>query len=337
MAQSMVVISNRVEILDKHKYDTWRIQMQAILIKNNAWPYVSGETPEPALIPNDAVSSAIKASWKVADQKAKSDIILTMSPMQLNHLRNCETSKQVWDKLESVYASQGPARKATSLEQLLSRKLQEGDDVRDHLSTYMGIVAKLKTMEVDINGELLSVILVQSLRASFDNFQCAIKSRDKLPGAEKLIVKIIDKSESRKKHSSAAESGAMFARKLHQNGPSNPKNDNNQNTSGEQRQSRWTTKCNYCQKKSHKTEHCYKRKREMQNTNHIDESFMADAGTSESFNVTSDKANQKWCMDSGATSHLCNNLPLFTTSRKVNSEIRLASKAITPVTAKGEV
>ncbi|RZB40736.1 UBN2 2 domain containing protein, partial [Asbolus verrucosus] len=91
-----------------------------------------------------------------------------MSPTQLKHLRNCETSKEVWDKLKSVYASQGPIRKATLLEQLLSLKLSEGEDVRDHLSRFMDTVDKLHGMNIEINGDLLSVMLLHSLPDSFD-------------------------------------------------------------------------------------------------------------------------------------------------------------------------
>ena len=88
--------------------------------------------------------------------------------------------------------------------------------MRDHLSTYLEIVAKLETMEVEINGELLSVMLLQTLPASFDKFRCAIKSRDKLPDAESLIVKIFNESESKKQHSAGSEFGAMFAKKSYQ-------------------------------------------------------------------------------------------------------------------------
>ena len=30
---------SRIETLNKDNYDTWKMQMQAILVKNNAWKY----------------------------------------------------------------------------------------------------------------------------------------------------------------------------------------------------------------------------------------------------------------------------------------------------------
>jgi len=32
----------RIEALSKENYDTWKLQMQAVLVKNDAWAYVSG-------------------------------------------------------------------------------------------------------------------------------------------------------------------------------------------------------------------------------------------------------------------------------------------------------
>ena len=51
-------------------------------------------------------------------------------------MRGIETSRGVWLKLESIYASKGPARKATLLKQLTLQKMSENDDIRDHLRKF---------------------------------------------------------------------------------------------------------------------------------------------------------------------------------------------------------
>ncbi|XP_018364448.1 PREDICTED: uncharacterized protein LOC108762115 [Trachymyrmex cornetzi] len=158
-----------------------RIIIKALLVKSDSWSYVNGDIPRPIVAGTGqafSVSQAAANAWIVQDRKAKSDLILSISPEQLKHLRNCDTSKEVWDKLKSVYASQGPMRKATLLEQLLLQKMREGDDVRDYLSRFMSTVDKLQALNIDINGDLLSVMLLHSLPTNFDNFCCAIKSCD---------------------------------------------------------------------------------------------------------------------------------------------------------------
>lgn len=179
----MAHTSIRIEPLSAENYDTWRIQAEALLIRNGTWTHVSGKTPKPVI--DETTSTETRATieskidkWEVQDGLAKSDLILSIGTSQLKHIRNCTTSYEVWKKLKSIYASQGPTRKATLLEQLLSERLREGDDVRDYLSRFMAIVDKLHQMDIDINDELLTIMLLHSLPSSYDNFCCAIKSHD---------------------------------------------------------------------------------------------------------------------------------------------------------------
>jgi len=116
-----VINSTRIETLSRDNYDTWCIQAEALLIKNDTWGYVSGEKPKPEVIGEGAERTASQAAydrWVIEDRKAKSDIILSISPGELKNIRNCQTSREVWKKLESIYASKGPARKAALLKQL---------------------------------------------------------------------------------------------------------------------------------------------------------------------------------------------------------------------------
>lgn len=57
-------------------------------------------------------------------------------------------------------------------------------------------VDNLAVMGVDVNRELL--LLLYSPLPSFENFRCAIESRDELPEAEALKVKILEESEARR-------------------------------------------------------------------------------------------------------------------------------------------
>jgi hypothetical protein len=128
--------STRFEMLNKSNYDTWKIQVEALLIRNDTWSYVSGEKPKPEITGEGearAVTEEEQKKWIAADRKAKSDLILAMNASELRQIRSCETSREIWMKLESIYESKGPARKATLLKQLIQHKMREDDDVREHV------------------------------------------------------------------------------------------------------------------------------------------------------------------------------------------------------------
>ncbi|KMQ91491.1 retrovirus-related pol polyprotein from transposon tnt 1-94 [Lasius niger] len=204
----------RIEPLSKDNYDTWKMQIEALMIKSDLWEYVNGENTLPAVGTSAAMSSvniAAQSQWRKNDRKARSDLILSIHPSQLPQVRNLDTSREVWLKLESIYASKGPARKAMLLKQLILQRMVDGADVREHMAKFFDAVDKLTAMEVEINSELLSIMLLYSLPSSFDNFRVAIESRDELPTVDALKVKILEEYNVRKQTTVIETAGALAA------------------------------------------------------------------------------------------------------------------------------
>ncbi|KAL6418751.1 hypothetical protein ACFW04_014246 [Cataglyphis niger] len=67
--------------------------------------------PRPTSIVKDIMTNQ-NDNWVQMDLKAKADIILAMTLSELCHAKHCRTSTKVWQKLEEVYHSKAPARKA---------------------------------------------------------------------------------------------------------------------------------------------------------------------------------------------------------------------------------
>lgn len=298
----MTSLVGRIETLSKDNYDTWVLQMQAILIKADNWDYVSGEIKRPGLVAGDAQSELALKQWNTADGKAKSDLILAISPSELKQIKNCETSKEIWDKLEGIYRSKGPARKATLLKQLTVHKMEETQDIREHLNTFFDAVDKLADLEVEINNDLLAIMLLYSLPNSFDTFRCAIESRDQLPTPENLRIKILEESDARSNGRGASvvsnKQDALFTNKSQrrvQNSKQQGFYEHKPNNSS-------NLKCYKCKKRGHKAKDCKTTNTYGQSANFgQNSSLFSTAGTENAFFSQNDK---KWCLDSGATSHI---------------------------------
>lgn len=76
--------------------------------------------------------------------------------------------------------------------------MQKDEDVLEHIQKFFDTVDRLNEMDVEINHDLLSVMLLHSLPSSYGNFHCAIESRDTLPSPEALCIKMIEESDARK-------------------------------------------------------------------------------------------------------------------------------------------
>lgn len=259
----------RIELLNKDNFDTWVIQMEAILTKSDAWSYVSGEIVKPQIVQGSAASEAAARAWEIEDKTAKSDIILAIKSSELKQIKRCNTSREIWTKLRSIYQSSGPARKATLLKKLTLHKMGDSEDVREHLQKFFDTIDRLNEMEVEINPDLLTVMLLYSLPPSYENFRCAIESRDELPNPETRRVKIVEAFEARKKDS--YEPNAMYTKKrptnyqgkrradFNEKKGTSKVNDEKRDTSkgdDESKREKFRYRCHCCRKIGHKSADC---------------------------------------------------------------------------------
>jgi len=124
---------------------------------------------------NDPISAAGAKLWQREDQKAISNIVLSIS--ELERIKSCEMANEVWRTLQTIYQSTKPTWKTTLLKQLTLHKMDKGKNIRKHLNHFFDTVDKLAEMDVEINNNLLTIMLSYSLPSSFANFKYAIVSR----------------------------------------------------------------------------------------------------------------------------------------------------------------
>ena len=86
--------------------------------------------------------------------------------------------------------------------------MKQGTDIGQHLDKLFDAVDKLSHMDLEINNDLLAIILLHiqyintyttpsySLPASFENFRCAIETRDELSKPEVLKIKILGEADA---------------------------------------------------------------------------------------------------------------------------------------------
>ena len=301
---------------------------------------MSGERVKPEV--HVGGTTAARDAWVLGDRKAKSDLILAISLSELKQVRNCITAREVWMKLESVYASQGPARKATLLKSLTLMRMQEEDDVREHIAKFFDAVDKLADMSVDINEDLLAIMLLYSLPASFENFRCAIETRDVLPNAEVLKIKIIEESDARQANTVSTPGAMAASRRGWKQSKRSTKNE--REGENEASQGKFKFRCYRCHKEGHKSSECPNEGvGSKQYANSVDDTFVAYTGVA----INKSEANysaargdvcKSWILDSGCTAHLCGDKDRFEwVSDSIGGKLNLASNASTNVEGKGIV
>jgi hypothetical protein len=312
----------KIEPLGKENFDTWKIQIEALLIKNDSWKYVNGTIPKPKE-PPEAVTT-----WESNDAKARSDLILTICPSELKQIKNCPTSKDIWNKLHSVYQSQGPARKAMLLKTLILLKMKNGEDMRDHIRNFFDVVDKLEEMELCIINDLLAILLLYSIPDEYETFRIAIETQEKLPQLEALKIKLLEEYEARKRNSKENVSDAMFINK-------NPGRSSQPKKSEDSKTERFKFACHTCGKIGHMAKDCRSKLFKPKNPKTKPTESTRKAEVVMKLHVEHDK---RWCLDSGASSHMCSEKAKFQEMKTLKVQtLNLANSCSTKIVGSGTV
>ena len=80
------------------------------------------------------------------------------------------------DKTYNHISIKGTCQKATLLKQLMLHRMENDEDVQNYMQKFFDTVDRLNNMDVIINQDLLTVMLLYSLPPKFKIFRCAIET-----------------------------------------------------------------------------------------------------------------------------------------------------------------
>lgn len=294
----------QIEKLDNNNYDSWKILIKSILVQNDQWNVTNGITKR---------SDANGANFDTVDQKALATITLSVKKSQLIHIKNCATSYECWKKLEKVHSRTGPSRKVTLFKNLVHARASD-DSIPEHIENFTEIIEKLSELQIDIQDEVLSIIILCSLPSAFENFVIAIESRDTLPKFEDLKTKILEENLRRNNKTGAdqkVENSDNNAFMIKHRNDSKPKG-------------KFKVRCYNCNKIGHKSFQCKKdNKKPSESTSKEKRAFGAVANLCD--NTISQ--NNEWLIDSGATNHMTPNKNILDDIKESTiKEINVANK-----------
>lgn len=203
------------------------------------------------------------------------------------------------------------------------------------MNKFFNAVDKLSAMDVHINGDLLTIMLLYSLPPSYENFRCAIESRDELPTAEALKVKILKENDIRAQTSVVEVAGALATNQRGRRQPRRRKGKVELKSSTEDATG---IVCYKCGKPGHKSPGCPdtpsgssdKSKRKPASclpakpiANAADDTYLAHFSVDDSCQISGESVSGRtWILDSGCTAHLCGErvfLKMLTPRRREDS------------------
>lgn len=148
----------------------WKFQVRVNLMASDLFGYIRGTEKKPADITALEYNANLNA-WLRNDARAQKVIVNSCGSKVLIHLCNCETSKEMWHKLNSVYEQTNVAAKHLLQEQFYAFKKDPAHDIATHISTLEGLVQKLKTTGVEIAESMLITKILMTLPLEYRHLQ----------------------------------------------------------------------------------------------------------------------------------------------------------------------
>ncbi|KAI4491598.1 hypothetical protein M0804_002990 [Polistes exclamans] len=217
---------------------------------------------------------------------------------QLNHIKRAATSNEAWENLKKVHESRGPVRRAALYKQLYRMKKGTDQTMLQYVNEFQCKVEQLEEVGISIPDELVSIMLLGSMPAKYENFTIAIESRDELPDLESLKAKLIEEEARRGEVYTVSGETSYDNALVTKNKQNNyTKHKQGESVKNKERRFRFSGYCYICKKYRHRASDCrYKNANTSQKQN--------DALAATVLKNDSRKPNV-WYLDSGATTHVC--------------------------------
>ncbi|KAL0314881.1 UNVERIFIED_CONTAM: hypothetical protein Sangu_2332500 [Sesamum angustifolium] len=174
-----------VEKLVGTNYKYWRMCMEAYLQGQDLWELIVGADTE---IPADTSENAEpRRKWKIKCGKALFALRTSISREFIDHVRDINSPKQVWDTLERLFSKKNTAR-LQFLENELAMINKEGMSISEYFLKVKNICAEISELDPaeKISEALLRRFLIRGIQKEYNPYVTSVQGWEKQPSVEEL-------------------------------------------------------------------------------------------------------------------------------------------------------
>lgn len=309
--------------LNNANYVHWAFRMKMVLVERDLWHLVNPDAA-PAVGQNEEQNAQIALSLV----KALAVISLNIEDDQLIHVQGAENGRVAWLNLRNVHQRSTIGSKIRLLSRLFRTRMVEGESMQCHLNKISEILSQLSAIRAEgIDEQVAVCAIMQSVSEEYDSLITAMEAwsdeRLTLVNVKSMLIEEWERK-NEKSVVETAFSVTMGGRPPNRKKP------------------KYT--CYYCNGEGHLKRNCilYRHHLEEQRVNNNvknDNNEVNKDNDKDSARVA--RMNQwysDFCIDSGASSHLCNQLDLFEDFTDVDSrKVFLADGNSVEILGKGTI
>ncbi|KAF2345039.1 Zinc finger CCHC-type [Trinorchestia longiramus] len=293
--------------LNERNYPTWKIHMRMCLVKDKLWDIVQG---------TETISStedeAARRKFESRRDLALATIVLGVDQSQLCLLGDPTDPVEVWRKLQNTFQKKSWANKFRLKKKLFNMKLENGQNLQDHLKVFAELFEELAIIGDAMEEEERVIILLSSLPDRFSTLVTALEAHEKIPAWEVVTERLLKEERRQRGGPGTSDSSEKLLVSFKRN--------------------KKLIKCFECGKEGHIKRQCRVYEGKLKKENRTFQANKAvdarSSSTGETIMFTSDFAIgnvdcDSWMVDSGATQHMCNKQSEFSSYSDLSSPVRV--------------
>ena len=160
----------QVPQLTTTNFPTWKFKVESVLQDRGLWA---------CIVPPVYTSSKSSPSPPTADQeqKALTQIRLTVSDEIIPLVRPCKTAKEAWEAICEQFEQKGITSRVSLKRQLFNSKWNDNVPMQSHINSLRSLALQLETVGSPVSDEDLAVVLLCSLGPRFDSLVVQMEGR----------------------------------------------------------------------------------------------------------------------------------------------------------------
>ena len=143
--------------LNASNYLQWKMQVSISLKASKIWEYVSGAKVRP-----DS-TGAEQTTWNEMDLEAQALLVSTLDEIQTNHVSNCTTAKEIFDRLKDIHSDASTLNQKYTLNAFYSFQVKPDQTLVLAYNEIQALSRSLKDMDIVINDRQAVMRLVTAL------------------------------------------------------------------------------------------------------------------------------------------------------------------------------
>ncbi|MCO5550661.1 hypothetical protein L7F22_004150 [Adiantum nelumboides] len=133
-----------------------------MLMKKTLWGITNGKERKP----RDATAAT---TWEERDNKAQAAIKLELDDTYIHHVDGCETAKETWDQLDTLFGAQAKGSKFGLLIEFFKLEMLAKTPLASHLNNMQSLMTQLAGISLKVDEDIAIAVLLKSLPFGYDH------------------------------------------------------------------------------------------------------------------------------------------------------------------------